>query len=127
MPRILCPGRRSEPIVINARTGGQRLVFESSELLFEAPNRSPDGDWLIANGDGRLFRSSVAGGADLGRGGSVREHRAFSVGIDQDDDDAGSSLSLNARHDRVTHQCLAGRVVPDAADAQRTTLWRRGP
>jgi hypothetical protein len=57
---------------------------------------------------------------EFGRGGSVGEHRAFSGGIHQDDDGAGSSLSLdlgiNARHDQFTHKCLAGRVVPDPAD-----------
>ena len=60
-----------------------------------------------------------SGIGEFGRGGSVR-NRAFSGGIDQDDDGAGSSLSLdlgvNARHDQFTHKCFAGQIVPDPAD-----------
>jgi TolB protein len=65
MPRTLRPGQRAELLVVEVGTGERRLVFESSELLFEAPNWSPDGDWLVVNGDGRLFRIPVAGGAGL--------------------------------------------------------------
>ena len=65
MPRTLRPGQRAELFVIDVGTGEQRLVLSSTELLFEAPNWSPDGDWLIINGDGRLFRIPVAGGTEL--------------------------------------------------------------
>ncbi len=64
MPRNLRPAQRAELLVIDVETGERRLVFESSELLFEAPNWTPDGDWLIVNGDGRLFRIPVDGGAE---------------------------------------------------------------
>ncbi|GAA1593734.1 PD40 domain-containing protein [Kribbella sancticallisti] len=33
--------------------------------MFEAPNWSPDGDWLVVNGDGRLFRIPLADGTEL--------------------------------------------------------------
>ena len=65
MPRTLRPGQRAELLVIDVGTGERRLVLSSTELLFEAPNWSPDGDWLIINGDGRLFRIPVAGGTEL--------------------------------------------------------------
>ncbi|TCM49025.1 PD40 domain-containing protein [Kribbella sp. VKM Ac-2568] len=65
MPRTLRPGQRAELFVIDVGTGEQRLVLSSTELLFEAPNWSPDSDWLIINGDGRLFRIPVAGGTEL--------------------------------------------------------------
>ncbi|MFC5265128.1 biopolymer transporter Tol [Kribbella qitaiheensis] len=65
MPRTLRPGQRAELFVIDSETGEQRLVVSSTELLFEAPNWSPDGDCLIINGDGRLFRIPVAGGTEL--------------------------------------------------------------
>lgn len=35
-------------------------IYESGELI-EAPNWSPDGKWLVYNGDGRLFRISTDG------------------------------------------------------------------
>jgi Tol biopolymer transport system component len=39
-----------------------RLVFASHEVLVEAPNWTPDGKWLVVNGDGLLFRLPVNGG-----------------------------------------------------------------
>ena len=46
-------------------TGEHRLVFSSSTLLFEAPNWTSDGHWLVVNGDGQLFRIPAAGGGEL--------------------------------------------------------------
>jgi Tol biopolymer transport system component len=40
---------------VDVESGDRRLVFSSAEVLFEAPNWTPDGV-LIVNGDGRLFR-----------------------------------------------------------------------
>jgi TolB protein len=65
MPRTLRPGQRAELFVIEVGTGERQLVLSSTELLFEAPNWSAGGDWLIINGDGRLFRIPVAGGTEL--------------------------------------------------------------
>jgi TolB protein len=55
MPRTLRPGQRSELYVVDVESGDRRLVFSSTEMLFEAPNWTPD-SLLIVNGDGRLFR-----------------------------------------------------------------------
>jgi TolB protein len=55
MPRILRPGQRSELYVVDVTSGEHQLVFSSSEILFEAPNWTPDGT-LVVNGNGRLFR-----------------------------------------------------------------------
>ncbi|MFC9693141.1 TolB family protein [Kribbella sp. NPDC056951] len=55
MPRTLRPGQRSELYTIDVRSGEHQLVFTSDEILFEAPNWTPDGE-LIVNGDGKLFR-----------------------------------------------------------------------
>lgn len=43
-------------------TGTDRLVLESSAQLFEAPNWTPDGQWLIVNSEGSLYRVAVGGG-----------------------------------------------------------------
>lgn len=56
MPRTLRPGQRAQLFVVDIATGATHLVYESATLLFEAPNWTPDGRWLVINGDGRLFR-----------------------------------------------------------------------
>ncbi|MFI5693262.1 TolB family protein [Kribbella sp. NPDC051586] len=57
MPRTLRPGQRSELYVVDVTSGEHRQVFSSAEILFEAPNWTPDGV-LVVNGNGRLFRVS---------------------------------------------------------------------
>ncbi|HYY10739.1 MAG TPA: hypothetical protein VE781_07345 [Kineosporiaceae bacterium] len=61
-PRTLSPGQRSELYVVDVVTGEPTLVTTSSTLLFEAPNWTPDGQELVVNGDGLLFRVPVDGG-----------------------------------------------------------------
>jgi TolB protein len=61
-PRTLRPHQRADLHVVDVSTGHIRLVHSSSELLFEAPNWTPDGRWLVVNGDGLLFRIPVEGG-----------------------------------------------------------------
>ena len=56
MPRTLQPGQRAQLFVLDVASGSSRLVAESSSLLFEAPNWTPDGESLVINGDGHLFR-----------------------------------------------------------------------
>ncbi|WP_298460735.1 biopolymer transporter Tol [uncultured Cellulomonas sp.] len=63
-PRTLRTGQRAELHVVDVVTGDDRIVHESSTLLFEAPNWTPDGRSLVVNGDGLLFRLP-AGGGDL--------------------------------------------------------------
>lgn len=58
-------GQRAELIVIDVRSGERRRVLSSAEVLFEAPNWTPDGRWLIVNGDGHLFRVPLEGSASL--------------------------------------------------------------
>ncbi|MGO1198385.1 MAG: TolB family protein [Dermabacteraceae bacterium] len=61
MPRTLAPGRRCRIHVLDVETGATRLVHESREVLYEAPNWTADGAWLILNGDGHLFRLAPEG------------------------------------------------------------------
>ncbi len=61
MARQLQPGQRAELYIIDVESGVATLRNSSDTLLFEAPNWSPDGDSLVINGDGRLFRLPVAG------------------------------------------------------------------
>ncbi|MEW1811944.1 biopolymer transporter Tol [Pseudarthrobacter phenanthrenivorans] len=41
---------------MNADTGEGTVVLTSDTQLFEAPNWSPDGRWIVVNADGKLFR-----------------------------------------------------------------------
>lgn len=65
MPRTLKPSQRCLVLVVDAATGDASVVLERDDLLLEAPNWSPDGRWLVLNGDGLLWRLPVdpAGGA----------------------------------------------------------------
>jgi Tol biopolymer transport system component len=59
-PRRLDSGRISQ-LVVASRDGGRiDVIYETGELI-EAPNWTPDGKWLVYNGDGRLFRISPDG------------------------------------------------------------------
>lgn len=62
MPRTLSPGQRAELFILDVVSGTSTLVVSSTDLLFEAPNWTPDGRHLVLNGDGLLFRVPVAGG-----------------------------------------------------------------
>src|SRR5438270_630538 len=54
--RELLDGQRAELIVVDPYSGERRAVHASDKTLFEAPNWSPDGHWLLVNADGGLFR-----------------------------------------------------------------------
>ncbi|MGW9111682.1 TolB family protein [Microbacterium sp. NPDC055683] len=62
MARTLSPGQISRIHVLDVATGDDRIVHQSDRVLYEAPNWTLDGDDLIVNGDGHLFRLPVAGG-----------------------------------------------------------------
>ena len=62
MSRKLLPGQRSELYTLDVETGVATLRLSSSTLLFEAPNWSPDGRFLIVNGDGKLFKMGAESG-----------------------------------------------------------------
>jgi len=51
---------RSSVEVYNIRTRKNRVVWQT-EALFEAPNWSPDGDYLMLNADGLIYRLSPHG------------------------------------------------------------------
>jgi Tol biopolymer transport system component len=61
MPRALRAGQRAQLFVIDVTSGERRLVHESRTRLFEAPNWTRDGAWLVFNGDGLLFRLPADG------------------------------------------------------------------
>jgi Tol biopolymer transport system component len=60
--RRLRPGQRAQLFVHDITDAESTLVAESETLLFEAPNWSPDGQWLLVNADGLLHRVPAGGG-----------------------------------------------------------------
>ncbi|MCB9994328.1 MAG: PD40 domain-containing protein [Hyphomicrobiaceae bacterium] len=59
--RSLAEGQQSNLVVADATTGGTRIVHSTTNLI-EAPNWTPDGNWLVFNFEGHLYRLSPDGG-----------------------------------------------------------------
>jgi Tol biopolymer transport system component len=124
--RTLRPGQRAELYVVDVNSGDRRLVYESTTLLFEAPNWTVDGNWLIVNGAGNLYRIAVEGGdpeqLDLGGVPAINNDHVLSpdgetVYVSADDGHlyavplAGGS-SRRVSNDRGLHHYLHG-ISPD--------------
>jgi Tol biopolymer transport system component len=62
--RSLAQGQMARLFTYDFGTGASTLVTESASMLFEAPNWSPDAEWLLVNGDG-LLQLVPAGGGNL--------------------------------------------------------------
>ena len=58
--RRLLPRQSSELVVLDLATGQTSVIYDAQDL-FEAPNWTLDGKWLIFNADGRLWRISPDG------------------------------------------------------------------
>lgn len=58
--RSLAAGQRAELTIIDL-DGATQVILTADEVI-EAPNWSADGQWLVFNAGGRLFRLSVTGG-----------------------------------------------------------------
>ncbi|WP_239451851.1 biopolymer transporter Tol [Frondihabitans sp. PAMC 28766] len=61
MARTLLPGQTCRILLVDPASGRSEVVFENATTLVEAPNWSPDGRWLVVNGDGGLWRLPVEG------------------------------------------------------------------
>jgi TolB protein len=60
----LQPGQVSQLIVADLAAGTEQVVLET-DLLIESPNWTPDGDWLVVNGGGKLYRFPADGTGGL--------------------------------------------------------------
>lgn len=58
--RVLAPGQRAQLRVVDTVTQETHLVFESGEVI-ASPNWTPDGEWLLYNCGGDLYRIDVLG------------------------------------------------------------------
>jgi TolB protein len=59
--RQLGPGQRSQLTIFDIGTDRQAVIFETGHVI-EAPNWTPDGNHLIFNAGGQLWRIAVGGG-----------------------------------------------------------------
>ena len=63
-PRTLAKNQRCQVWLHDVERGENRMIFETSDLLLEAPNWALQGDALILNGNGTLWRLAL-GAAQL--------------------------------------------------------------
>ena len=56
--RQLLPGQRARLMVFDLDTRSAECVFETADFVIEAPNWTPDGQWLVFNCDGLLYRTA---------------------------------------------------------------------
>jgi len=49
-------------LIVHRLSTGESTVIHTSQQIVEAPNWSPDGDWLLINSGGRLYRLAPDGG-----------------------------------------------------------------
>lgn len=59
--RALQPGQRAELTIIKPDGSGRTVIFTADEVI-EAPNWTPDGQTLVFNAGGELWRIPAAGG-----------------------------------------------------------------
>ena len=53
--RRLQDGPLAELSIVNRVSGESTVIYETAELI-EAPDWTPDSNWLIFNADGRIFK-----------------------------------------------------------------------
>jgi TolB protein len=58
--RALIAGQISQLLIIDSESGAQTVIFEADEII-EAPNWTPDGEALIFNAGGELWRIETSG------------------------------------------------------------------
>lgn len=113
--RMLAPGQRSRVLIGAPNAAEPAVLFETDELLLEAPNWSLDGSALYLNGNGLLWRLEVA---HPERGIAV-VHFDGEPELNNDHvlDPDGERVFLSAMDGHIYHAALSGgpvrRVTPD--------------
>jgi TolB protein len=59
--RTLLPGQRAELTTIDVDGSGREVIFETADEIIEAPNWTPDGNTLIFNAGGEIWRIEADG------------------------------------------------------------------
>ncbi|MFV0251977.1 MAG: TolB family protein [Beutenbergiaceae bacterium] len=140
--RTLAPNQSSELYVLDVDTGQSTLVYRSDTLLFEAPNWTLDGNDLLINGAGNLYRVPVSGGepeqVSLGQSppinndhvldpdGSTIYVSAFDGQLYAVDLNAGTSRRVSNDHGPSFYYFLHG-VSPDGSTLAYIGMQVNGP
>ncbi len=106
--RELAPGQSARVHVHDTVTGEDVIVYESTDVLLEAPNWSVDGEALIVNGQGLVWTLAPEPGA-------LPERIDFDglpeVNNDHVLEPAGDAIYLSAMDGHIYHGALAGGAV----------------
>lgn len=139
--RQLVPGQRSLLAIHDLATGKQRVILETNHLI-EAPNWTPDGERLIFNGGGQLWRIGLDGSdlqlihtgllADLNND-HVLSPDGRSIYVSSNDGhlykirlDAGAPVRVSNQHDKPFRYYLHG-VSPDERELAFVGIEGSGP
>ncbi len=117
-------------ITAHVDNGDREVVFESDSLHFEAPNWSPDGQWLVINAEGRMFRLPAEGAStdadlveiDLGEVPGINNDHLISPD--------GSSFYVSGHDGHLYEVPWEGgssrRITPDRDPARRFKHYLHG-
>ncbi|MBJ3783713.1 TolB family protein [Devosia sediminis] len=136
--RQLAPGQRSELTIVDLH-GNRQVIFTADEVI-EAPNWSPDGQTLVFNAGGRLFRIPTAGGTvepiDTGHLADLNNDHVLSpdgstIYVSSDDGHlyavpfaGGTPRRVSNTHDTPFHYYLHG-ISPDGATLAYVAVEQR--
>lgn len=106
--RSLAPGQSARIHVHDVETGGDVVVHESRDVLFEAPNWSVDGQALLVNGDGVMWSIGTEAGSSPVR---IDHHDLPEVNNDHVLDPDGQHIFLSAMDKHIYRGLIAGGAV----------------
>ena len=112
--RRLLPRQSCELVVADARSGAKTVIYDTQELI-EAPNWTLDGQWLIYNADGRLFRISPDGSDGPHR---INTHPVENLNNDHVLAPDGKTVFISANDGHLYAVPLAGGVPKKVSNDQ---------
>ena len=108
--RTLQPGQVAQLTVVDAETGAARLVLESADTLFEAPNWTPDGRTIVFGSGPRIEDAEYA----------WRESEIYSVDVA-----SGAIRQLTTRKGPDSNPAISpdGRLIAYTGYDWTTDTW----
>jgi Tol biopolymer transport system component len=106
--RSLAPGQVARIHIHDVETGGDVVVHESRDVLFEAPNWTMDGQALLVNGDGVMWSIGTEAGSSPVR---IEHHGLPEANNDHVLDPDGQHIFLSAMDKHIYRGLIAGGAV----------------